>query len=341
MRSFGSDNSAGALPEVLAALTSANEGHAPAYGEDPWTARATGRLRELLGREAEVLFTFNGTGANVLALAALVRPWEAVICTESAHVQVDECAAPERFTGCKLLPQPTTDGKLRPEQVEAALAGTGDEHRVQPRLVTVAQATEWGTVYTAAELAALAEVAHAHRLLLHVDGARLANAVAHLELPLAALAESVDALTFGGTKNGLVFGEAVAFLRPVDGARFLRKQAMQLASKMRFVSAQFEALLANDLWLRAAGRANAAARRLAEALPEVELVAPVESNAVFAHVPPAAVAELLHDTHFYVWDEERSIVRWMTAFDTSDEDVDEFAGRVRRAVGRAGATKPP
>lgn len=333
---FESDNHAGALPEVMAAVAAANAGHAPSYGEDEWTARAVARLREHFGAEAEVLLAFNGTGANVVALAALLRPHEAVICADSAHVHVDECAAPERFVGCKLLPQRSHGGKLRPEQVLAALGDLGDEHRVQPRLVSVSQATEWGTVYTPHELASLVEAAHARGLLVHVDGARLANAAAFLEVPLREAAAGADVVTFGGTKNGLLYGEAVVFPSPVADVRFVRKQATQLASKMRFLSAQFEALLADELWLRAARHANEQARRLAARvaeLPGVELALPVESNAVFVRIPQTMLGRLPG----YVWDEGRSIVRWMTAWDTSDADVDDFVARVEAEVR---ATKP-
>jgi threonine aldolase len=322
---------------VLAAVAAANAGHALSYGADEWTARAVARFREHFGREVEVLLAFNGTGANVVALAALLRPHEAVICTDFAHVHVDEAGAPERFIGCKLLPQPAHDGKLRPAQVLAALGDVGDEHRVQPRVVSVSQATEWGTVYRPDELRSLAEVAHAQGLLLHVDGARLANAAAFLDVPLREAAAGADVVTVGGTKSGLLYGDAVVFPAPVAGARWVRKQATQLASKMRFVAAQFEALLADDLWLRAARAANAAARRLADGLaelPEIELAVPVETNGVFARVPPS----LRERVPGYVWDEERSIVRWMTAWDTSDDDVDDF---VRRIASELRATNPP
>jgi threonine aldolase len=330
--SFGSDNHAGALPEVLAAIAAANVGHAESYGDDEWTARAVARFREHFGEAAEVLLAFNGTGANVVALAAHLRPHEAVICTESAHVNLDECGAPERFIGCRLLAQRSPDGKLRPADVLRALGDPADEHRVQPRVVSVSQATEWGTVYRPDELRGLAEVAHAHGLLLHVDGARLANAAAFLGVPLAEAAARADVVTVGGTKNGLLYGEAVVFRAPAPGVRYMRKQATQLASKMRFIAAQFEAVFEDDLWLRAATHANAQARRLGRALEElgVELAVPVESNAVFARVTPEV-------REGYVWDEERSIVRWMTAWDTSDEDVDAF---VRRIEATLRATNP-
>lgn len=333
MRSFASDNHAGAHPRVLEALAAANEGHAAAYGADPLTERAGGLIRSLFDEEVAVFFVFNGTGANVVSLAALARPYEGVICAEGAHVNVDECGAPERFAGCKLLPVPAPDGKLTPELVASRLGGRGDEHRVQPRVVSVSQASELGTVYAPAELAELAAFCHEEGLRLHVDGARLANAAAATgELPRGA-----DAISFGGTKNGLLYGEAVV-VRPELAAElpFVRKQATQLPSKARFVAAQFEALLADGLWLETARRANAAAARLAGAVRgAVELVQPVESNAVFARLPAEAVPPLQQVSPFYVWDEAAGVVRWMTAWDTTDEDVDAFAAAVRRALAGA------
>lgn len=336
MWAFGSDNQAGALPEVLDAIAAANVGHTPAYGEDEWSARAVEAVRAEFGGAADVQFVFTGTAANVVALATLLRPHEAVICSASAHTHYDECGAPERFVGCKLLPQPTADGKLRPAQILAALEGIGGVHRVQPRLVSLAQATEWGTVYSPDELAAVVDVARAHGLYVHVDGARLANAAAALGVSLAEAAAGADVVSLGGTKNGLLGAEAVVFTRPHESAPYVRKQAMHLASKMRFLAVQFEALLADGLWLRAATRANEAARQLARGvaqIPGVELAVPVESNGVFARVPPAALPGLAP----YVWDEGRSIVRWMTAWDTSDDDVDAFLARI---ADQLGATNP-
>jgi threonine aldolase len=339
-RGFASDNSAGVHPEVLAALAAANEGHAYAYGDDPWTEEATGRLRDLLGApEAEVLLVFNGTGGNVLALQAAARPFQAVICAESAHINVDECGAPERLAGCKLLPEPAPDGKLTPAAVRRRLVRIGDQHHVQPRVVSISQTTELGTVYSAGEIAELAELAHANGLVLHVDGARLANAAAALDVPARAITTDagVDVLTFGGTKSGLLGAEAVVFLDPelAKDAVFLRKQSAQLASKMRFIAAQFTALLNDDLWLRNARHANAMAARLADRVAGVaglEITQPVQANAVFARLPAPAIAQLRADTPFYVWDEASSEVRWMTAFDTTSQDVDRFAGDIADAV---------
>jgi threonine aldolase len=336
---FVSDNGAGAHAEVLRAVAEANAGHAPSYGADRWTARAVELVRAELGAAVEVFFVFGGTGANVVALSALLRPWEAVICPEGAHIAVDECGAPERFIGCKLIGVPTPDGKLRPADVEQAVRGVGDEHRVQPRVVSVSQATELGTVYTPGELRALAETAHAHGLLLHVDGARLANAAASLDAPLRALTTDagIDALSFGGTKNGLLGAEAVVLFggRAGPDARYLRKQATQLASKMRYLSAQFIALLEDGLWLRGAARANAMARRLRDGLdghPRIRVTQPVESNAVFAVVPPEYISALQARHAFLVWNEPASEVRWMCSWDTSEGDVDGLLDSLREIV---------
>ena len=342
---FASDNHAGAHPEVLEALAAASAGHAASYGADPWTARAEALLREHFGRGARGFFVFNGTGANVASVDALTRPFEAVICTDVAHLNVDECGAPERLTGTKLLTASNRDGKLEPADLERWEAGRDDEHRAQPRLVSITQSTELGTVYSLDEVGAIAEAAHALGIYLHVDGARLANAAAALEVGLGELTTElgVDVVSFGGTKNGLVFGEAVVFCRGELGERFAytRKQLGQLASKMRFVAAQFEALLSDDLWLRSARHANRMAARLAaavETIDGVEISRPVEANAVFARLDRAAIERLLEaspgDHPFYVWDEATGEVRWMCAWDTAEADVDAFAAAIEGAVRR-------
>ncbi|HEX8720552.1 MAG TPA: low specificity L-threonine aldolase [Pyrinomonadaceae bacterium] len=339
-RGFASDNNAGVHPRVLDAVRTANHGHAVAYGDDVYTETAVRLFRERFGAGAEVFFVFGGTGANVAALAALTRPHHAVVCAETAHVNVDECGAPERFAGCKLVTLPTPDGKVRPEQVAPLLARRGDQHHVQPRVVTVSQPTELGTVYTAGELARLAEFAHGEGMLLHVDGARLANAAAHLGASLKELTADagVDVLSFGGTKNGMMYGEAVVFFDPALASDFLfvRKQCAQLPSKMRFVAAQFTALLAEDLWLETASHANRMARLLAEGLagmPRVRITRAVESNAVFAVMPAAAAARVRERFFFYVWDEQTSEVRLMCSFDTTEEDVAELVAAISEAVG--------
>ena len=343
MTDFASDNHAGAHPDVLAAIADANEGHAGAYGGDPWTERVEELFREHFGDDARGFCVFNGSGANVTTLDALTRSFEAVICTETAHMHVDECGAPERVAGAKLYTVATEHGKLAPGDVGRWEARRGDDHHAQQRIVSITQATELGTVYTTAETRAIADAAHALDMLLHVDGARLANAAASLGLTLRELTTDcgVDVVSFGATKNGLLFGDAVVFLRPelADGFEFVRKQLGQLASKMRFLSAQFEALLASDLWLRNASHANAMAARLAAAvreLPGIEIMHPVEANGVFARLPRAAIDKLLNELPgeppFHVWDEQAGVVRWMCAWDTSAEDVDEFAGAVGRAL---------
>jgi threonine aldolase len=319
------------------ALRAANQGHAIAYGDDAYTETAVRKFREQFGEGVEVFFVFGGTGANITGLATLTRPYNAVVCAETAHINVDECGAPERFTGCKLITLVTPDGKLRAEQVEPLLAHEGYQHHVQPRVVSVSQPTELGTVYTTEELARLSEFARSKGLLLHVDGARLANAAAHLGVSLREAAGGADVLSFGGTKNGMMYGEAVVFLDPTLARdyRFVRKQGAQLPSKMRFVAAQFNALLTEDLWLRNAEHANLMARTLAEEIariPQMNITQPVETNAVFALMPREVVARVRERFFFYVWNQQTSEVRLMCSFDTTEEDVREFAGVVREAV---------
>jgi threonine aldolase len=338
-RHFASDNYAGVHPEVLQAIAEANQGHAPSYGHDRWTERTASIFREHFGPAARAFLVFNGTAANVLAIQAATRPYHAVICSEGAHIQVDECGAPERFTGCKLVLCPAPDGKLCPGDIISCLTGIGDEHRVQPRVVSISQATELGTVYTAAEVRALAEVAHANGLLLHMDGARVANAAVSLAATFRDFTTDagVDILSFGGTKNGLMGAEAVVFLSGDEPAdfRFLRKQGMQLASKMRFLAAQFAALLGTDLWRRNAAHANRMALLLAERIrnvPGITLSHPVQANGVFARVPPEHIPALQERAFFYVWNPATAEVRWMMAWDTTEDDVEQFAAAVREIV---------
>jgi threonine aldolase len=338
MKSFASDNYAAAHPDVLAALAEANDGHAVSYGADPWTARAEAALREHFGAQSQSLLVFNGSGANVLALRCACRPWEAAICAESAHVNVDEGGAPERIAGVKLITVDTADGKLTPADVRAHVSRIGDEHAVQPRVVTITQSTELGTRYTVEETATLAATAHELGLLLHVDGARLANAAAGLNSGLGTItAEAgVDILSLGGTKNGMALGEAVVFLDPAlaEGARYLRKQTLQLASKGRFLAAQFVAMFEGDLWLRNARHANAMATRLADhlsAIPAVTITQAVQANAVFAVMPASAADEVRATWPFYTWNESTGEVRLMCSWDTTGEDVDVFARAVANA----------
>jgi threonine aldolase len=338
VKGFASDNYAGAHPEVLAAIAEANDGHAPAYGADAWTARAEALLREHFGEQAVSYLVFNGSAANVLSLRALCRPWESVICAVQAHINVDEGGAPERIAGTKLHAVPTLDGKLTPELVESQIARIGDEHAVQPRVVSISQSTELGTRYSPYELSALAHFAHERSLLLHVDGARLANAAAALEVPLRAITTDigVDVVSFGGTKNGILVGEAVVFLRPghAEGFQYLRKQTLQLASKGRFLAAQFIALLEGDLWQRSAAHANAMAARLGAALVGVRgvtITQPVQANGVFAILPRDVTQALRRDWPFYVWNDATGEVRWLCSWDTAEDEVDTFATAVTRA----------
>ncbi|MFY9933119.1 MAG: beta-eliminating lyase-related protein [Streptosporangiaceae bacterium] len=332
-KSFGSDNHAGAHPAVLRAISDANAGDAIAYGADAWTERATTELREAFGADSAFLVV-NGSGANVLGLSVLLRRHEAVICADSAHIRTDECGAPERLLGTKLLSVPAPDGKITPELIAEQLAGRGDEHFAQPGAVAITQSTEFGTCYSLAELRKIADFCRASDLRVFMDGARLANAAAYLDCSLAELAECADVLSFGGTKNGAMGAEALILMGPGLGADvpYLRKQQTQLMSKMRFVAAQFTALLQDDLWRANAAHANALARRLADgaaAVPGVELVYPVQANAVFARLDPRHIAALQETWFFHVWDAKQSVVRWMTAFDSSKEDVDAFVEGIR------------
>ncbi|MBV8220362.1 MAG: low specificity L-threonine aldolase [Solirubrobacterales bacterium] len=336
-RGFASDNSATIHPDVLAAIARVNVGHTFGYGHDDYTVSVESRVAATFGPDASAFFVFNGTGANVVSLRAACRRFEGVICTETAHLNVDECGAPEAIAGLKLLTVPGVDGKLTPELVESRIARIGDEHAVQPRAVSISQCTELGTLYTVDEIRELASLAHSHDLVLHVDGARLSNAAAALGVPLAEVAAGADVVSVGGTKNGLLGAEAVVLLNPALAPDFLyiRKQSMQLASKMRFLAAQFEALLTDELWLRCAGRANAMAARLARALADVRgltITRPVETNAVFATLPPGVIESLQREFPFYTWDETAGEVRWMCSWDTTEEDVDGFAAAVRAAL---------
>jgi threonine aldolase len=339
IRSFASDNNAGVHPEVLAAITSANEGHVVGYGDDPYTESAKKKFEEHFGTGIEVYFTFNGTGANVLGLQALTRPYNAILCSDYAHICVDECGAPEKHTGCKLIPLPHQDGKITVDAVKHAYHGIGDQHHVQAKVVSITQSTEMGTVYTPEEIQALARFAHERDMFLHMDGARIANAAASLRQTLRQATRDlgVDVLSFGGTKNGMMGGEAVVFFDKALSADFLylRKQGMQLASKMRFIAIQFEALLTNDLWRRSAEHANQMARVLeveVRKIPQVRIAWPVEANGVFAQIPSYAVEKIKERYFFYPWVEEQCIVRWMCSFDTTEKDVKDFAQVVAESV---------
>jgi threonine aldolase len=338
-RGFASDNSATIHPEVLEAIAQANQGHAFGYGHDPLTQRLNERFAEHFGPEAKAYPVWGGSGANVLCLRAACRAWDSVICAHTAHMNVDECGAPEAIAGVKLLTVATEDGKLSPETVKPLITRIGDEHAVQPRLISISQSSELGKVYSIPETGALADLAHQNEMLLHIDGARLSNAAAALNSPLSALTTDagVDLLSFGGTKNGLLGAEAVVFLRAdlAEGFEYLRKQSLQLASKMRFLSAQLDALLTDDLWLRNAQNANAMAARLAAGLNtinEVRITRPVQSNAVFAQLPRQALDSLQRQFDFYIWDEQADEVRWMCSWDTTEDDVEEFLAAVREVT---------
>ena len=341
-RGFASDNHSGAHPEVLAAMAAVNDGHVPAYGDDAFTAKGIAALRQHLGTDCEIFFVFNGTGANVTGLGSVLSPWQSVICPATAHIACDEAGAPERFTGAKLMPVRTPDGKLTPALVEPYLTGFGVEHHSQPAVISITQVTEMGTVYEPDEIRSLAELAHGHGMLVHMDGARIANASVALDAPLATFTTDVgvDILSFGGTKNGMVFGEAVCFLgaeaeNRARDFRFVRKQAAQLASKARFIGAQFAAMYEDDLWLRCAANANDMAARLRDAvrdIPGITVTQEGRANEIFALMPPDAIAPVQERFPFYVWDEAAAEVRWVTSWDTTPEDVDAFASLLRRTV---------
>lgn len=338
-RSFASDNNAGVHPRVMEAIAAANDGHVIAYGDDPYTARAVEKFHEHLGKDAEVFFVFGGTGANVLGLKAMTQSHHAIICAETAHINVDECGAPEKFTGCKLLPVTTADGKVTIDHIKPLLHEVGFEHHVQPRVISISQATEMGTVYTPREMKALAAFAHDHGMLLHVDGARIANAAASLKVRLRAITKDVgvDVLSFGGAKNGMMYGEAVVFFDKTlaQDFKYTRKQGTHLPSKMRFISAQFEALLSGNLWRANAAHANRMAQLLAGELgriPQVRITQKVEANGVFAVVPKKYIAKLQKKYFFYVWNEQTSEVRFMTSFDTTEADIADFVGLVKRTL---------
>src|ERR1700678_2859714 len=338
-RSFASDNNATVHPEVLEAIGRANQGHAVGYGDDSQTEAAVAKFREEFGADVAVFFVFNGTAANVLSLQALTRPFEAVLCPELSHIYTDECGAPEKFTGCKLVPLPAPDGKLTVETVAHAYHGIGDQHHVQPRVISITQSTEMGTVYRPAEIEGLARFAHERDMFLHMDGARISNAAAAQRLTLRQATRDlgVDVLSFGGTKNGLMGVEAVVFFRPelAENFSFARKQGMQLASKMRYLSVEMDALLTNHLWRRNAEHANRMARLLEQEMnkiPRVRIVYPVEANGVFVQIPRAAVKKIQERYFFYVWSEEESVVRWMCSFETTDGAVREFVQCVGAVV---------
>lgn len=342
-RGFGSDNHSGISPEIMQAIAEANSEHALAYGDDEWTARLLQLFRDTFGPQANAYLVFNGTGANVLNIDAMCRSHHAVVCAETAHINVDECGAPQRIVGSKLLTVPTPDGKLTPELVKTQLHGFGFEHHAQPRAISITQSTELGTLYTLDQIKALADLAHSYGMYLHVDGARLANAAVALGCSFREMTTDlgVDCLSFGGTKNGLLMGEAAIILNPeldVD-LKYRRKQMGQLCSKMRFMAAQFEAYLTTGLWQRNATHSNRMAQLLYSHLhdiPEVQVVYPVQVNSVFVRLPHEVWTGLQNDYFFYDWDEDDNVVRWMCSFDTTEEDIVQFVAALKRRLAQQG-----
>ena len=339
LRGFASDNNAGVSPEVLQKMAEVNKGHVVGYGDDPYTTKAVQILKQHFGSDSFPYLVFTGTGANVLSIATSVKPFNSVICAETSHIQEDECGAPERFTGCKLIPVPTPDGKLTPELIKPHMKGFGFEHHSQPRIVSISQSTEMGTVYSLQEIKELTDFVHNYGLLLHIDGARLANAAVSLGVSFKAMTADlgVDILSFGGTKNGLMAAESVIIFKKslTDDFKYLRKQGTQLASKMRFIAAQFIAYFENDLWKHNAIHANNMAQFLYQQVKnihQVRITQKVQSNGIFAIIPKKVIPLLQKEYFFYVWNEETGEVRWMTSFDTSEEDINGFIKKLNEIL---------
>jgi threonine aldolase len=338
-KGFASDNNAGIHPAILKAIAEANSGHVTGYGNDPWTEEAVSLFRKEFGKDTQVFFVFNGTGANVVGLSSLTRSHDSVICAETAHIQTDECGAPEKFTGCKLLPVASPDGKITPELIKPHLHGFGFEHHSQPKVISISQVNEMGTVYSPGEISSLAELAHNHGMFLHMDGARISNAAAALGLPFRTFTRDcgVDVVSFGGTKNGMMLGEAVLFFDPslTIHTKFIRKQGTQLFSKMRFVSTQFIPYLKEEIWKENALHANRMAKLLEaeiRKIPQVTITQPVDANAVFAVVPREIIQPLQERYFFYIWNELTPEVRWMTSFDTTEEEIFDFTETIKRLI---------
>ena len=339
LRGFVSDNNSGIHPEILKSIERANSGHVVAYGDDIYTTRAVSKVREHFGDDVEVFFVLTGTAANVLGLSQITNTYNSIICAETAHINVDECGAPEKYSGCKLLPVQTANGKLTIENIKKYIHGFEFEHSSQPKVISISQPTELGTVYSIDETVKLSDYAHKYNMLLHMDGARLSNAAVSLGVGFEELTADagVDILSFGGTKNGMLFGESIIIINNslADNFKYIRKQGMQLASKMRFISAQFERYLTDDLWKVNAEHANKMALLLYEelsGLPKIEITQKVESNGVFAVLPGKYIEALQKEYFFYIWDEEKSEVRWMTSFDTTEEDIYGFVKLLRNTV---------
>ncbi len=339
-KSFGSDNHSGVHPRILKAIENANCGDAMAYGYDVFTDRAVKRFEELFGNDIKVYFVFNGTGANVTALRSVTKSYHSVIAADTAHINVDECGALENLGGLKITHIKTSDGKLSPELIDPIFKLRNDEHMVMPKVISISQPSELGTLYSVEEIKALADYAHSKNLYLHVDGARIANATAALNCDVKDFTTSagIDILSFGGTKNGLLAGEAVVFFNTAlaEDFKFVRKQNLQLASKMRFISAQFDEYLKDNLWLENGKKANKMARLLAERcsdIPNVKIVSMPECNEVFAVLPHDSIDRLIEKCFFYVWDSETDVVRWVTAFDTTEKDVEGFIDILKSELG--------
>ncbi|HVW99593.1 MAG TPA: low specificity L-threonine aldolase [Candidatus Babeliaceae bacterium] len=338
-KGFASDNYAGIHHDILKAIHEANIGHSKAYGHDDYTKQAIGLFKKHFGQDIDVYFVCTGTAANVLSLSTLLKPYQAVICAESSHINVDECGAPENYIGSKLLTVPAPDGKLTIEAIQSFLINIGDQHKVQPKVISITQGTELGTIYSPEEIKKITNFAHTHNMYVHMDGARLSNAAASLNLSFSAITKDVgvDVVCFGGTKDGMMLGEAVIFFNKglSKDFQYIRKQGMQLVSKMRFISAQFIALLSDNLWLKNAQHANEMAQLLAKeisTIPTIKISKPVQSNAVFAYVDPKLIPILQGQYYFYVWDEATSEVRWMTSWDTTREDILEFVKFINEAI---------
>lgn len=339
-RTFASDNYAGVHPEIMDAIIKANHGHESSYGADRYTRSAIEKFKALFGEDVEVFFVYNGTGANVLGLSALTRSYQSIICSALAHIQVDESTAPETFIGSKLITIPTRNGKLSATEIDAAVQRVDDQHHPQAKVISISQSTEYGTVYSREEIQSIAAVARKHNLYVHMDGSRICNASASLNQPFRSFTKDagVDVLSFGGTKNGMMFGEAIIFLKPglADGFKFIRKQGMQLHSKMRFIAAQFDALLSNDLWKRNSTHANAMAKLLEEEIircEKAQITQSVDANGVFVNLPADVIPKLQEESFFYVWNETTNEVRLMCAFDTSETEIRNFGKRLRELLG--------
>jgi threonine aldolase len=338
-RGFASDNNSGIHPDILKSIERANSGHVVAYGDDIYTSQAIIKVKEHFGEEIEVFFVLTGTGANVLGLTASTNTYNSVICAETAHINVDECGAPENFSGCKIIPVETPDGKINIDSVKRHIRDFGFEHYSQPRVISISQPTELGTVYSVNEITQLADYAHKYNMLLHMDGARLSNAAVSLGTGFKDITGNagVDVLSFGGTKNGMLFGESIIFFKRnlAEYFKYIRKQGMQLASKMRFISSQFETYLSDDLWKKNAEHANNMAQMLyreVSEIPQIKITQKVQSNAVFAVLPGKYIKKLQEEYFFYVWDEEKSEVRWMTSFDTTEQDIYGFIGFIKETL---------